>query len=202
MRIATKGFTIIEVIVVTFITSMAIIVLVRFVGVGFPLSKVSLIQASSTETARLQLHRLATALRELRYSDDGAYPIEEASPQRLIFYANIDTDIAVERVRYELVGTNVVRGVTKPSGTPLAYNPAQEVTTTVARYIRNGAIALFTYYTGNYPTDTTVLTNSDVLKITYIDFNLLLDVDPAVAPPAIPIHSQVQLRNLKTNLGS
>jgi prepilin-type N-terminal cleavage/methylation domain-containing protein len=195
-----KGLTLVEIILVTAISSIIIAALLRFLTAGFPLSKVTYLQERSTENARLQLQRLARTIREARQSDTGAYPLVETSPQRLIFYADVDGDPLTERVRYELTGTNLVRGILKPTGTPLTYNLANEVTTTIASYLRNGATPLFIYYSGDYPTDSTALASTDIAKVKYIQFHVIIDADPAVDPPATDVLSQVQLRNLKTNL--
>lgn len=195
------GFTIIEIIVVAFISTMVLAALLRFLSVGHPLAKTTYLQAQSTEAARLQLRRIATALREVQYSDAGAYPLVETGPQKLVFYANIDADTEIERVRYELSGTDLQRGVTQPSGNPITYDPSQEQARVVARLIRNGADPIFTYYTGDYPTNPSPLPGASMGSVKYIQFRLLIDADPSVDPPAVEVVSQVQLRNLKTNLG-
>ena len=132
--------------------------------------------------------------------DIGAFPIIEASPQRFIFYANADSDTSIERVRYELIGTDLVRGVTKPSGSPVVYDTAQEQANTVARSIRNGANPVFYYYGSNYPTDPAQVSGANIANITYVSFTLTIDADTAQDPAAVVVQSQVQLRNLKTNL--
>ena len=90
----------IEIILVMAISSIIIAALMRFMAVGYPLSRVVFLQASSTETARVQLKRLSKALRELRESDTGAYGLVVAEPQRIVFYSDVDSDDATERVRY------------------------------------------------------------------------------------------------------
>jgi len=195
-----SGFTTIELIIGIAISSFLISALLRFMVVGFPLSRVTYQQNRSTETARVQLKRLAKAIRELRAGDNGAYALAEASPEQVIFYSNIDGDSATERVRYHLNGTNLERGITKPSGSPLTYNLANEVVTVVATSIRNGANPIFIYYNGNYPAVTTPLTPTDLTEVKYIQFSLTIDIDPAVDPDPVVVQSQVQLRNLKTNL--
>lgn len=203
MRYSQKenGLTILEVIVGVALSLILLTALLRFLVVGFPLARVAYVQAHSTETARIQLKRLSKALRELRQSDTGSYALAVADPQRIIFYANVDADALTERVRYELVGTDLQRGIIKPSGDPWLYDPAQETVTTVAAHISNGATPLFTYYSGNYPAETTPLTPADVTEVKYINFSLVIDNDPATDPPPVTVTSQVQLRNLKTNLG-
>lgn len=196
-----KGFTVVEIVVVIGISTILLTALLRFLVAGYPISSVTLLQANSNETARVHLQRIANEIRQARYSDTGAYPLVEMLPQKLVFYANVDNDSAIERVRYELDGTDLIRGVLKPTGDPLTYNDANEVTQVVARSIRNDTKDIFIYYNGNYPDDTTALDPANVTDVKYIQFDLLIDADPDRDPPPVEIVSQVQLRNLKTNLG-
>jgi hypothetical protein len=82
----------------------------------------------------------------------------------------------------------------------VAYVPADEEVSVVAAGVRNGADPLFVYYTGDYPADMTPLSPDDLTKIKYIELRLLIDTNEEIDPPPIEIVSQVQLRNLKTNL--
>ncbi len=201
-RSSSRGLTVIEIIVGVAISSILLVALLRFLVAGYPLSKIAYLQQQSTETARLQLKRMAKQMREARYSDTGAYPLIEMSPQRMIFYSDVDADNTTERIRYELIGTDLVRGVTEPSGIPLTYDAASnEVVHTVAAGVINGGVDVFTYYTGGYPTDATPLTPVDLTEVKYIEFYLEIDQDTGQDPPAIEVRSQVQLRHLKENLG-
>jgi type II secretory pathway pseudopilin PulG len=196
------GFTIVEVIIVVGISSLLITGLLRLLVIGYPLHKTTYLQQRSTESARLQLERISKSLREARYADTGAYPLVDMNPQRIIFYSDIDADATTERIRYELNGSALERGVTEPSGSPLVYDVVNdEAVTIVASNVRNGEADIFTYYDGNYPADQTPLTPVDLTEVKYIQFYLLIDADEAVDPPPIEVRSQVQLRNLKTNLG-
>jgi hypothetical protein len=78
---------------------------------------------------------------------------------------------------------------------------AAEAVTVVASDIRNDVDPIFTYYSGDYPADTEPLTPAKVTEVKYIQFRLIIDVDPNQDPSPIDIVSQVQLRSLKTNLG-
>lgn len=193
-----KGFTLIELMVVIAISSIILVALIRFMGVSIPAYRSLFLQTLADETARVQLDRISHTLRSARVSDTGAFPLVEASPQRIIFYANIDSDAAVERVRYELVGTDLIRGITEPSGNPIIYDTAQETSVTVARSIQNGSSPVFTYYKSNYPEDTAAA--ATISEVTYVSFSLIIDADTVNSPPPITVQSQVQLRNLKTNL--
>lgn len=197
----SKGLTTIEMVVVMSIGLAMLVALTRFIAIGYPLSKVTYLQVQSTESARLQLKRMAKALRELKDSDTGAYPLVETSPQRIVFYSDVDADSTTERIRYELSGTNLLRGITKPTGNPLEYDTDNEEETIVSRHIQNGSDPMFIYYSGDYPADTTELTPTDLTEVKYIQFRLLVDPDVNQDPGVAEIVSQVQLRNLKTNLG-
>ena len=199
---SSYGLTLLEVIVGVAISSILMTALLRFLVAGYPLAKITHLQQQSTETARLQLKRMSKQMREARYSDTGAYPLVEVSPQRIVFYSDVDADNTTELISYSLVGTNLTRGVTKPVGTPATYDPdTDEVVSTVATGVQNGSTPIFTYYSGEYPAVVTQLTGADITKVKYIQFYLAIDRDTAVDPPAIEVRSQVQLRNLKTNLG-
>ncbi len=150
---ASNGFTLIEILVAIAISSIILIALVRFMGTSIPAYRSLFLQTLADDTARVQLKRIAHQLREARPSDTGAYPIVEATPHKLVFYADVDGDIATERVRYELVGTDLVRGVTEPSGNPVVYDVTGEAASVIARSIYNGTGPLFTYYGSNYPAD-------------------------------------------------
>ncbi len=195
-----KGFSLIEILVAISISSILLVGMVRFMGTAIPLYRSTFMQTMADETARVQLKRMAREIRSALPSDAGAFPIVEASASRLIFYANVDSDSSAERVRYELVDTTMVRGVTQPTGNPIVYNVAQESATTVARSIQNGSNPVFMYYDSTYPSSTTPVPSGSVASVTYISFSLTIDADTNNDPPAIVIQSQVQLRNRKTNL--
>ena len=146
-----KGYTLIEALVAICISTILIVGTVRFMGVALPVYRSTFLQTSADEVAQLQLKRISNELREAKPSDTGTYPLFQAAPQRIIFYANVDGDAATERVRYELIGTTLVRGIVKPTGTPISYNTSNETVSTVARSIYNGTSPLFTYYGSDYP---------------------------------------------------
>jgi prepilin-type N-terminal cleavage/methylation domain-containing protein len=201
-NILCSGMTLVEIVVVMAISAIVIMLIVRAISTGLPVSKITFLQARSTETARLQLKRIAKALREARESDMGSYPLDEVTSQRIVFYSDIDSDMATERIRYELVGNNLERGVIKPTGDPISYEEIDEEVSVVASSIRNNSEeAVFRYYTGDYPDDSDMLSPTDLTEVKYIEFSLIIDADPMHDPGPINLVSQVQLRNLKTNLG-
>jgi len=192
---------VLEIVIVVTIVVVVVSTLIRFIVIGYPLQKTTYLQAKSTETARLQLKRIIKILREARTSDIGSYPLAEIGEQKIIFYSDVDADQVTERVRLELDGVQMKKGTTEPTGDPLEYDPVNEIEVVIINNVRNGADPIFTYYSGDYPADTTPLTAGDIGDVKYIEFNILVDVDPDIDPPAVDVSSQVQLRNLKDNLG-
>jgi prepilin-type N-terminal cleavage/methylation domain-containing protein len=195
----SKGFTLVELMVVIAISSILMVGMIRFMAGGLTQYRSTFLQSLADETARVQLKRMSHDIRSAEQSATGAFPIVEASPQRFIYYANTDK-ATVNRIRYELVGTDLVRGVTKPSGSPITYNTSTEQVTVIARDVQNGANPVFYYYGSDYPSNGSPVSSGSIADITYVSFTLTIDADTAHDPAAVVLQSQVQLRNLKTNL--
>jgi hypothetical protein len=197
---ADRGLTTYEVIVSIAISSIIMVALLRLTTTGFSVSRSTFSQSQAVETSRVQLRRLTTSLRQARQADTGAFAIAEALPQRLVYYSDIDGDGTTERLRYELVGTNLERGIIEPTGVPVSYPAAQEQEAIVATGIRNGATAVFRYFGSSYPADPNPLSPVDESDIRYIEYTLLVDADAADSVQQVSLTSQVQVRNLKDNL--
>ncbi|MBI5221175.1 MAG: hypothetical protein HY979_00010 [Candidatus Magasanikbacteria bacterium] len=83
-------------------------------------------QLSKQNDGRNASQNFLNDLRRASYSSIGAYPIELANANEIIFYSNVDTDSWKERVHYFVASTTLKRGITKPSGNPLSYNNAND----------------------------------------------------------------------------
>ena len=97
-----NGFTIIETLAViavfTLITgAMAGMILLVYRTQGFAME-----QSMAINEARRGVEVMAKELRQARYGDNGAYPIEKAAGKEIIFYSDVDNDGQAERVRYYL----------------------------------------------------------------------------------------------------
>ncbi len=196
----SAGMTFIEVIIAMAITSILLLAATRLITGSYTLSRSTFSQAGATETARTQLKRMVTSLRQIRTSDTGAYPLDTIASNKIVFYSNVDADPAIERVRYEVIGTNLVRGVTEPTGSPIVYQTSGEKVSTLSTGIQNGTTPVFIYYGGNYPVDQTPLLTANITQVTYIQIHLIIDMDTTKEPGPVDIISQVQMRNLKSNL--
>lgn len=160
-------------------------------------------QLEAIRQAQAGIDLMAKELRELGPAENGAYSLELAADQEIIFYSDIDQDIYTERVRYWLSGSNLMKGVTEPSGSPLSYNPADEVTSIVSIYVRNATAPIFTYYNGDYPYDTVnnpLPAPARLVETKLLNVFLSINVNPSRAPQHFDLETDVQLRNLKENL--
>jgi len=130
----------------------------------------------------------------------GTIAVESASSTAIVFYSNIDDDSLVERIRYYLSGTTLKKGVTKPTGSPLAYVTSTETFTDVAHDVANGASSTFYYYDGNFTGAQSPLSAPiTVAQIRMVKISLRLEEDPNLSPVPFFIESKVAIRNLKDN---
>ena len=161
-------------------------------------------QTTSINEAQRGVETLVKEIREAMPADTGAFPIENADKFEVVFYSDYDRDVAVEKVRYYLSGSDFIKGVTEPTGVPLQYLPQNEATKVLSRYVRNTQEEpVFTYYDGDYsgdPEDTALTTPADPLALRLVHIHLKINAIPDKAPKEYILESDVQIRNLKDNL--
>ena len=135
-------------------------------------------------------------IREARGGDDGSYIIEKADDFEFIFYSDIDKDELTERVRYFIEGTDFKKEVIKPQGFPINYPEENKKSFILSQYVRNQP-PIFRYFDGlgvelSPPAR---LKDTKLMRV-----YLVINVDPARPPQNYELTSDVQIRNLKTNL--
>lgn len=203
-RITPSGFTILEMMVVVAIFTVSAIIVTEYIIQGYKANQFTLELSDAIEHARRGIDTMEKELREANYSDNGDYPIIEAESQSITFYSDLDSDKSVEKLRYYLDGTNLIKGVTQPSGSqPVQYLASDEATTTISQYVRNASDPVFYYYNGDYPADTTnnpLTTPALVNEVKLIRMFLNININPAKAPDDFNLEVFVQLRNVKNNL--
>jgi prepilin-type N-terminal cleavage/methylation domain-containing protein len=183
------GFTLVEMLV-------AIGIFILIVGALFSLGRFIFRQNVILQTgllagqdARQTLGRLAVELRAATTADTGAFAIAQAATSSLIFFSDIDGDGFHDRVRYFTSGATLKRGIIKPTGSPLSYNPASEILTTAVNRLANPNQTIFNYYDKNYAGTSTPMTAP-------IDFPAIRLVKATVGVYT----TQVVIRSLKDNL--
>jgi len=195
-----SGFSIIEALVVIFIISLVGLVVVTFQMDVFSLNTLLSGNLAAQDEARKMLKNITAEVRPLSPSSAGAYPIAEASPTSFIFYSDIDSDQLKERIRYFLSGTTLKKGVIKPSGAPLAYNPANESISEMIHDVKINTNVIFEYYDKNYDgTTSSLIQPVDIPAVRLIKITVIIDKDPNRSPGPIILTTQVSMRNLKDN---
>ncbi len=196
-----NGFTLIEALIAIFILTLIGVVVVAFQRDVISLNSILSGGLTAQDEVRRALKMMTTEIRPLSSSSIGAYPITEAGPTSFVFYSNVDGDSLKERVRYFLDGNILKKGVIKPTGTPLTYNPAHETVSEVVHNVVNGAAPVFSYYDKNYDGSTPALSQPvDIPSVRLVKIAIIIDENPNRAPGPVTLTTQVSMRNLKDNL--
>lgn len=193
-----RGFTVIE-------TLFAIAIFVLIVGALTLLARNIWIynafiggELENVNTGKIALKTMVAEIRTASSGNNGSYAINLASSTSFTFYSDIYDDGLKEKVRYFLNGTNLQKGVIKPTGSPLGYT-GTEVITTLASNVTN--TTPFSYYNKNYDGTTTALSSPiDVAAVRLIKITITMDKDVNKPPAPITLSTQVSIRNIKDNL--
>lgn len=196
-----RGFSLTEIIVVTAITGAIFLAVFNFGQNIFFFNSEAQKNLNAQSGARRVLKTLVKELRSASPSSLGAYPVVLASSTSLIFFSNIDDDVYKEQIRYFLQGNELKRGLTKPSGSLLSYNPANEQIVTLISGVNNGATPIFEYFDANYTGTSTPLTQPvQATLVRLVRITIKIEKDPTRSLGPFIAESQVFLRNLKDNL--
>lgn len=200
-KCAQAGLSVIEVLV-----GMFILTLVGLASYSFQksiLSQNKIISGGLTaqDEARRALKIMSAEIRTVSPASTGSYAIAQTATSSFIFYSNIDGDSFKERIRYFIDGATLKKGVIKPTGNPLTYNPANETVSELARDVANAATAMFRYYDTNYDGTTGALPEPiNISAVRLVKITLVIDKDPSALPSPLTLTTQISMRNLKDNL--
>lgn len=158
----------------------------------------------SIEEANSSVNEFTRQLRTAQSGENGAYAIESAGQNEIVFYTDIDFDGVTERVRYYLNDMILYRGVTKPTTEPpISYPQENEKVKELTNIVRNLSAPVFTYYNGDWPNDTV---NNPLTLPTEISniktVGIYLRTNPVANQPEKDyiLESYVNIRMLKENL--
>lgn len=195
-----SGFTLVEVIIAAGIFSMILAATVELFLNGFRWNRVVWDQLGGQSDARKAVAAVTSDARRAAQANTGAYMIEQVRDNEFIFFADIDDDTARERVRYTLVGSTLKKGVTKPSGSPLAYNTSTEMIADVARDVKNVSLNLpvFLYYDKNYTGVEAPLPSSpSTTLVSAVRVQIEIDRNPDKSPVTLRQEGFVRLRGVR-----
>lgn len=194
-RLHNRGMTFIESLVWIAVFTFAMLALTSSILYFYRTSTYTLEQSSAVNSAQRGLEATVKSIREASYASNGAYPVASLAPHEIAFYAEVDGDAGIERVRYFMEGRKLRRGTIDPSGDPAVYTGAESLSD-IADDVRNleQAVQTFTYYdaAGAEMTDFT-----DVAALRYVTINLVVNVDPVKLPNQLMLRSSAALRNLR-----
>jgi type II secretory pathway pseudopilin PulG len=197
-----KGLSLIESLVTLAIFILVLAGVVELVLGGYRAYYYTFQQAQAISEARYGVETMVKEIREARAGDDGSYIIEKAEDYEFIFYSDIDKDGDTERVRYFLEGSDFKKGVIDPTGDPPVYitDPEDpeysEKIFILSKYVRNQP-PIFHYFDGSLQElpPPARLKDTKLMRV-----YLVVNIDPNRPPQDFVLESDVQLRNLKTNL--
>lgn len=197
--IQNRGFTLLEIIVV-----MGILFGIMFVVVRFGLDIASFggflgENLSSTQELQQTFKVIKTEIRSMGPASNGGYPIESAANGSFVFYSDTDGDGLFERVRYYLEGNILKKGITKPTGNPLTYLPANEQIRELVHNIVTGSPPVFSYF----PKDTDgngapLSTPADPSTIRLLRMSLTADQNPQQLPGPATLNILITIRNFRS----
>jgi len=188
------GMTLLEVLVWVSIFAFAMLALTSTMLAIYRSNGYTIEQGQAVESARRGIESSVREIREAQYAGNGAYPIVAIGPNSFTFYADVDSDSSVERVRYEVVGTNFVRSVLQPTGDPVTYSGV-ETSTNVSDQVRNLAnnVTTFTYYDTN---GAQIMDYTRTRDVRFVRMDLVVNVNPNRLPNELTLRSSAALRNL------
>lgn len=191
----TRGITLLETVVWIAITLSAFLAITNSVLYFYRANSYAVEQAAAVTSAQRGIDDMVQIMREAAFSSNGAWPVISMATSSFAFYADIDEDPFIERIRFALVGTDIVRGVIDPSGDPPIYtNP--ESTSVVSDKVRNAeqGVITFRYYDreGDLMTDLT-----RIAEVRFVEATVVVNIDPNRQPNQFTLRSTAALRNLK-----
>ncbi len=198
------GFTLVEMIVALFGFTLIAVGLIALVSNIFTASSQQGGLLAVADQARKIAFGIVDELRNAQSSSTGAYSLATAGSQTLTFYTNLDSDSAVERVRYFSQNGKLYKGILKPEGSPLVYNPANEKVYAAQNDLANGANPVFYYYDGDFDgtSDDYLVQPVNVTQAKMVKVKLDIYNKAGVKNVnTFSVTASGVVRNLKTNLG-
>lgn len=191
----SRGMTLIEASVWVAITLSAMLAITTSVQYFYRTNSYTVEQAAAITSAQRGIEGMIKTIREAAYASDGAYPIITLATSSISFYADIDDDPFIERLRFFVQGGALYRGLIDPSGDPPVYtNP--ETISQISEYVRNDAqgVDMFRYYDLNGAPMTNL---ADITELRFVETTVIVNINPNRMPNQFTLRSTAALRNLR-----
>lgn len=203
-----KAFTLVEMIVVIFITLILITGATQLMLSGNKNISIMWEQLSTQGQANFAVSRFIDYTRTAEISSIGSYPLEVADPYELVFYANVDKDSLIEKVRFWLDSEDngFKQSIIKPNITSEqpSYKIADGATEKISQLAQNVSNyasnkKLFLYYDQYYNGSGNALVNYSISDVRMIKIQLELEKDANKSPVPLTVESTVLVRSLHNN---
>lgn len=199
------GFTLIETIISIFAFAVIMLGLVVLVSAILTSSQKQAGLLADSDQSRKVVFSIINELRDAQTGLNGAYALDTAGDQQIIYYSNADRDSSIERIRYYLQNGKLYKGVTEYNGA--GYNTSTEISTLLQNDVANSPITpLFYYYDDTYTGSSTQASLSQPVNVTavkYVQVNLQVYNKAGVKNNNYyTVTAGGTVRNLKTNLGN
>ncbi len=191
-----RGMTLIEMLVVIAILGIILPALCGSIISLYKTHGATFARAVAVSEATNGSRAIVRDIRAAVYAEDGALPLVSIATSSLIFFVDTDFDGRVERVRYTLQGTDLIKGIVEPTATS-SYPTGTETVQTLARDIVNNStttIPLFRFFSA---TSTEITATSSALNIRRIRVELVSGATTGTSTNWVRIQSSASIRNLK-----
>ena len=196
------GFTLIEIIVVIFGFALIAWGVISLISNIFTINNQQGGLINGVDQARKLAYGIAFQLRNGQTGSDGSYVLASASPQQIIFFANLNSDQTVERMRYYVQNNQLWQGIIYYNGS--GYPAASEAVAMVQDNLANGNNPVFYYYDGSYTgssTQSSLVQPVNVTAVKFVKVNLqIYDKAGVKNTNYYMVTAGAAIRNLKTNL--
>lgn len=191
-----SGFTLIEIIIVVAIFATLMTVVTIF-ALNVANNELFFTESVNSEAELRQAYKIIVIeMRSMSLSNAGSYPISGASSSSFTFFSDNDSDGYAEKIRYFVDGNVLKRGVIKPSGNPLNYNPSDEKITETVHYLTSDNV--FSYFDSNYDGSQSALGYPmNISSIKMVKLQLSVDKDLKALPDKVTVPVYIDLRNLR-----
>ncbi|MEK7156704.1 MAG: hypothetical protein AAB790_02760 [Patescibacteria group bacterium] len=189
-----SGLSVLETVVWIGMFAMAMAAVASALLAFYRTSSFAMQEAGAVTAAQHGIDTMTRVIREAAFASNGAYPVVSLAANDVVFYADVDSDSAIERVHYYVQGTNLYEGILNPTGDPPVYT-GTEVATVIAQDVRNISQSLnaFTYYDAS---GVAITNYANVSAVRFVTANIAVDSDTNRPPTAVTIRSSAAMRNL------
>ena len=153
----TRGFTIIEAIVVVSIFNVLMFALIAMLLNIFQAPKAETAAINQIDQARAVSNKFITEIRSAISCAGGASPIESATDNQVIFCIDsrrldINPQLDIDKIRYYVTGSVLYKGVTSPSfnGSGYVYTSAEQIKAVLSNLDTISNDPIFYYYSNTY----------------------------------------------------